>query len=263
MVKALSASLFAITVSLCPPLFAGPAPAWQSVTEAAQVAPEIPNLRRVEFVFDNKVTQTKDLPTASLQAARKRMVSGGKILNRDLQALADHGDGLAAFRYARVLQALVPAVKPGAAAHYYAISAYTGRSFAVPPLAKLLVTEGAGYKPSLLTQCLNAMTIQAIGGNATAAQLLGQMYSDGVPFGRDLMQAQHFLSIAGKTDPAAALRLGMALLADPADIALDHAGAKAALELAASGENLSARVTAENILQLLNTPPSPIEKAAP
>lgn len=220
-------------------------------------------LIRVDFVFDNKVTRTKDLPSVELQAARKRMVGGGKVSMNTLRALADAGDGLAAFRYARLLQAAVPPAKAGAAAHYYAIAAYTGRGFAVSPLAKLLVSEGAAYNPSLLKQSLNAMTIQAISGNAAAAKALGQMYSDGAPFGKDLGQAQHFLGLAGQSDPAAALKLGLALMSDPADAALDHVGARAALGLAAQGSNLSARITAENLLRLLDTPATLAEKAAP
>lgn len=218
---------------------------------------------RVDFVFDNKVTRTKDLPSRGLQAARKRMVSGGRVSINDLRALADAGDGLAAYRFAKLLQTASPPAKPGVAAHYYAISAYTGRSFAVAPLAKLLIDEGADYKASLLKQSLNALTIQAISGNAAASKLLGQMYSDGVPFGRDLTQAQHFLTLAGQSDPAAALKLGLALIADPADAALDHVGARAALGLAMQGSNLSAQITAQNLLRLLDAPATLATKAAP
>lgn len=231
-----------------------------------QASPEgglTPAITPVEFVFDNRITHTKDLPTAALQAARKRMVTGQKISTADLRALADHGDGLAAFRFARLLQEKVPPVGPGVAAHYYAISAYTGRHFAVPELARLMVAEGAGYSENLLTQCLNALTIQAISGNAKAALALGKMYADGQPFGRDLVASQHFLALAGQTDPAAALKLGLALMADPADAALGHAGARAALTLAASSTDLSARITAENLLTLLDTPTPPTAKAAP
>lgn len=222
--------------------------------ETTQAGPLPAAVIRVDFKFDNKVNHTRDLPSMSLQSARKRMVGSGKVSLNELRALADAGDGLAAFRYAKALQEATPPAKAGAAAHYYAISAYTGRSFAVRPLGRLLLSEGAGYSPSLLKQSLNALTIQAISGDADAAQLLGKMYSDGLPFGRDLGQAQHFLALAGQSDPGAALKLGIALMSDPADAALDHVGARAALGLAADGPNLSARVTAENLLRLLDGP---------
>lgn len=234
-----------------------------SLPLGALAEPPPADLVQVDFVFDNKVTHTRDLPSAALQAARKRMVSGGNVTTSQLRALADAGDGLAAYRYGKLLQASVPPAKAGAAAHYYAIAAYTGRAFAVAPLAKLLVAEGDDYGPSLLQQSLNALTIQAISGNAKAAQVLGQMYSEGVPFGRDLMQAQHFLAMAGQNDPLAALKLGIVLITDPADAALDHVGARAALTLAANSDNLSAHVTAQNLLRLLDTPATIATKAAP
>lgn len=218
---------------------------------------------QIDFVFDNKVTHTLDLPTLDLQAARKRMVTGGRVSSNDLRALADAGDGLAAYRYGKLLQTSQPPAKPGSAAHYYAIAAYTGRAFAVTPLAQLLQAEGADYGPSLLKNSLNALTVQAISGNAKAAQILGKMYATGVPFGYDLTQAQHFTALAGQDDPAGALKLGIALMGDAQDAALDHAGAKAALTIAANSSNLSAKVTAENLLRLLDTPSPLTAKVTP
>lgn len=209
---------------------------------------------KVEFVFDNAVRQTNDLPTAHLRALRRQMLAGGSLRFVDLRALADAGDGLAAFRLARVMEDSTMPDTSGTKAHYYSIAAYTGRSFAVPSLAKLLVAEGAGYSAARLRHGLNAMTVQALSGNGTAATLLGQMYAEGVPFGRDLALAQQFLGMAdGGGHPKAALQLGMALMADPAN----QAAAREALTLAASGADLSVRVTAENLLRLIAVTPNP------
>ena len=235
-----------------------------SLGQSARAGPDPAQLVKVDFVFDNKITHTLDLPTLDLQTARKSMVTGQKVSSDQLRALADAGDGLAAYRYAKLLQASAKPAKTGAAAHYYAIAAYTGRAFAVGPLAKLLVAEGESYGPKLLKQCKNALTIQAMSGNAHAAQALGQMYSTGAPFGRDLPQAQHFLAMAGQSDPAAAMKLALVLLSDPTDAALDHAGARAALTLAAQGTtSLSAKVTALNLLHLLDKPATLATKDAP
>ncbi len=144
----------------------------------------------------------------------------------------------------------------GAAAHYYGIAAYTGRAFAVPPLARLLKSEGATYSPSRLTNALNAMTVQALSGNTRAATYLGEMYADGVPFGRDLAQAQYFLNMAaGAGNPKALLQLGVALMSDAGDAASGHVGAWSALTLATESTDLSVRVTAENLLRLLDETP--------
>ncbi len=213
-------------------------------------------LVRVDFVFDNAVRQTNDLPTAALRAARRQMISGEPISSADLQALADQGDGLAAFRYAKLVQEMETPDLTGSAAHYFAIAAYTGRAFAVAPLARLLKEEGMGYSESRLTHGLNAMTVQALSGNADAAILLGEMYAEGVPFGRDLGQAQHFLGMAdGGGSLQAVLNLGLALMTDPTDVAAGHVGALSALGVAAAGDDLAVRVTAENLLRLIETAP--------
>ncbi len=213
---------------------------------------------QVDFVFDNKVRRTKDLPTAALRAARRQMISGAPIGGNKLRLLADAGDGLAAFRYAKLLQEGGTPDPTGAIAHYYAIAAYTGRAFAVAPLARLLKAEGSGYSASRLRHCLNAMTVQALSGNADAAVLLGEMYADGVPFGQDMLQAQQFLAMgAGGENPKAALNLGLALMNDPDDAAAGHVGALSALQVAAAGSDLSVRVTAENLLRLLAAPQEP------
>ena len=66
-----------------------------------------------------------------------------------------------------------------------------------------------------------------------------------------------------QSDPAAAMKLALVLLSDPTDAALDHAGARAALTLAAQGTSLSAKVTAPNLLHLLDKPATLATKDAP
>ena len=222
----------------------------------AQSAPRQPSTTtktlQADFVFDNAVRQTRDLPTASLRALRRAMLAGEVMGMKDLRSLADAGDGLAAFRLAKMLEAEGKPDPTGIAAHYYAIAAYTGRVFAVPPLARLLKNDGAEYSPSRLTNALNAMTVQALSGNPEAATLLGQMYAAGIPFGRDPTQAQAYLAMAsGEGSMAALLQLGVALMSDPTDTASGNPGARAALRLAAAGDDLAVRVTAENLLRLM------------
>jgi TPR repeat protein len=213
---------------------------------------------QVDFVFDNAVRQTRDLPTAALRAARRKMNSGTQLSTKQLQSLADAGDGLAAYRFAKLLEERDVPDPTGVAAHYFAIAAYTGRAFAVPPLARLLKAEGADYGTSRLKHSLNAMTVQALSGNGAAASLLGQMYADGSPFGYDLAKAESYLTMTKNGgSPKAILQLGVALMSDPADASTGHPGARSALSLAAAGEDLSVRVTAENLLRLIEDMPAP------
>lgn len=239
----------AIAACMATGAFAQSVPLQQSKTDQAV---------HVDFVFDNKVRQTRNLPTASLRALRRAMLAGDEMSMNDLRALGDAGDGLAAFRLAKLLEAEGKPDPTGVAAHYYAIAAYTGRTFAVPPLARLLKKDGAGYSASRLTNALNAMTVQALSGDPEAATLLGQMYATGSPFGHDPVKAQAYLGMAtGEGSMAAFLQLGVALLTDPADTVAGNPGARAALTRAASGEDLAVRVTAENLLRLMDAPVSP------
>lgn len=227
------------------------APAAPAETPAAALV-------QVDFVFDNSVRKTRDLPTAALQRTRKKMNSGAEMSPKELQSLADAGEGLAAFRFAKYLEDRAEPDPRGIAAHYYAIAAYTGRAFAVPPLARLLKEDGADYGESRLRHGLNAMTVQALSGNTVAATLLGQMYAKGSPFGYDLIKAETYLGMSkGGGSPKAILQLGVALMSDPADAATGHTGARSALTLAAAGEDLSVRVTAENLLRLIDAMPIP------
>lgn len=215
---------------------------------------ELPaDLMQADFVFDNAVRKTQDLPTPNLQRIRKRMISGVDLNFKDLQALADAGDGLAAFRLAKRLEERGVPDPTGVAAHYYAIAAYTGRAFAVPPLARLLKSDGTDYSVSRLRHGLNAMTVQALSGNPAAATLLGKMFADGAPFGLDLAKAETFLAMTeGASSPKALLQLGLALMTDPADVAAGHTGARSALTLALAGDDLAVRVTAENLLRMID-----------
>lgn len=231
-------------ISAQPVLFRPSAPATMSQLDVV----------RVDFVFENRVRKTSNLPTAELRSARRQMLGGGFISLDKLRALADAGDGLAAFRYAKALQERNTPDPTGAIAHYYAIAAYTGREFAIRPLARLLKSDGAGYSASRLRHALNAMKVQALSGNTDAAVLLGQMYADGVPFGQDLALAQTLIKESGdEPTPRAILQLAVAMMSDPDDATAGHPGARSALMLAASTEDLSVRVTAENLLRLLDT----------
>lgn len=217
-----------------------------------------------DFAFDNAVRQTVDLPTAALRASRRQMIGGHRVSTADLRALADAGDSLAAYRFAKLLADMDRPDTTGAAAHYYAIAAYSGRAFAVPPLARLLRDEGVTYSESRLRNGLNAMTVQAQSGNVVAAELLGRMYLDGIPFGRDLAAAQRFFDMAGTGgSPRAVLQLGLALLSDPQDAAEGHRRARSALMQAARSADFSVRVTAENLLRQMDTPPIAEPAGAP
>lgn len=206
------------------------------------------------------VQSTVELADPMLRALRKRMVAGGMLGAADLRALADAGDGLAAFKFAKLLDesATTPEKTLSSRIHYYSIAAYTGRDFAVAPLLRLMNAtpdpEGVLGKVRL-RGVEDALLSSARRGNGDAALALALAYAEGAPFGPNPEEAQRLiltLADAG-TSGAARAALKLALLAvgpDPAQ-PVDAAAARAMLRIAATGPDLGARAMAENLERLL------------
>lgn len=161
------------------------------LTAAASAAPPLqvgPRLGPVSnpdvvLVWDDRITQTLDLPTLSLQQARRRMLAGQSISFEDMRALADHGDGLAAFRYANRLMELERPDLLSAAALYYAAAALTNRDYAVEPLIRLLRREDVAFSEARLRHLENVLRTLADSGNEPATTALMSFYNSGHPFG--------------------------------------------------------------------------------
>lgn len=206
------------------------------------------------------VQSTAELADPALRSLRKRMVAGGTLGAADLRALADAGDGLAAFKFGKFLDESATTADEGLSAriHYYSIAAYTGRDFAVPPLLRL-VTGKADLEGVLgkarLRGVEDALLAAARRGNADAALALSLAYAEGTPFGPKPEEAERLLlslTDAG-TAEAARAAVKLALLAigpDPAQ-PLDAVAARQLLQIAAKGPDLGARAMAENLERLL------------
>lgn len=209
--------------------------------------------------------QVQQLPTEHLRALRKRMNSGAEMSNRDLRELADAADGMAAFQYAKRLEATGKDTLLPDAAHYYAIASYTDRDYAVKRLASLLNSDKVTLGPGRLRSALDALTRQATTGNTDAAIALSQMYDRGHPFGRDPVAMRRWLAEAAKAGSGpAALKLALALML-PQDGALpDLAAAREALTLLATQDNPGMKATAATLLARLDAMPAPaLPPAAP
>lgn len=206
------------------------------------------------------VQSTIELGSPALRSLRKRMVAGGVLGAADLRALADAGDGLAAFKFGKLLDetAKTPDADLSSRIHYYSIAAYTGRGFAVPPLLRLLkITPDpeAVLGKVRLQGVEDALLSAARRGNTDAALAMALYYADGAPFGPNPDEAQkllHSLAEAG-TEEAARAAVKLALLAigpDPAH-PIDVVAARQMLRIAATGPDLGARAMAENLERLL------------
>lgn len=211
------------------------------------------------FAQGNGVSRTDQLPTEHLRNLRKKMNAGRSLATRDLRALADAADGLAAFRYGKWLEEQgKPQLLPDAA-HYYAIASYTDRDFAVRRLVALLTLPNLDLTGPRINAALDAMTHQAQTGNADAAMALAQMYAAGRPFGKDPDATRQWLEVAAKAGRGdAAVKLALAYMM-PTDGALpDHARARVALEMAAAQPDPGTKAMAKTLMARLGAVPAPL-----
>ena len=207
----------------------------------------------------NGVQRTDQLPTEHLRNLRKKMNSGRSLATRDLRALADAADGLAAFKYGKWLEEQgKPQLLPDAT-HYYAIASYTDRDFATRRLVALLTLPDLILSGPRTNEALDAMTHQAQTGNADAAMALSQMFASGKPFGKDPAATRKWLEVAahaGRGD--AAVKLALAYMMPTDGAAPDHVLAREALALAAAQPDPGTKAMAQTLLARLGTMPAPL-----
>lgn len=211
------------------------------------------------FAQGNGVSRTDQLPTEHLRNLRKKMTAGRSLATRDLRALADAADGLAAFRYGKWLEEQgKPQLLPDAA-HYYAIASYTDRDFAVRRLVALLALPDLELTGARTKAALDALTHQAQTGNADAAMALSQMYEVGKPFGKDPDAIRQWLEVAANTGRGdAAVKLALAYMMPTDGAAPDHARARVALELAAAQPDPGTQAMAKTLMARLGSMPVPL-----
>lgn len=204
------------------------------------------------------VYRNNQLPTEHLRNLRKQMISGRSLATRDLRALADAADGLAAFRYGKWLEEQgKPQLLPDAA-HYYAIASYTDRDFALRRLVALLALPDLELTIPRQNAALDAMIHQAQTGNADAAVALSAMYAAGKPFGKDPQAMRHWLEVAanaGRGD--AAVKLALAYMLPTDGMTADPEKARAALDLAASQTDPGTKAMALTLMKRLGEMPFP------
>jgi TPR repeat protein len=211
------------------------------------------------FADGNGVSRTTQLPTEHLRNLRRQMIAGRNLATRDLRALADAADGLAAFKYGKWLEEQgKPQLLPDAT-HYYAIASYTDRDFALRRLVALLTVPDLELSATRQNEALEAMIRQAQTGNTDAAVALSSMYATGKPFGKDPEAMRHWLQVAangGRGD--AAIKLALAYMMPTDGMAADPAKARAALDTAAAQPDPGTKAMAQTLLARLGDMPFPV-----
>ena len=208
---------------------------------------------------DSGVQRTNQLPTEHLRSLRKQMIAGRALGTRDLRALADAADGLAAFKYGKWLEEQGKSQLLADAAHYYAIASYTDRDFALRRLVALLVLPNLELTSARQNEALDAMIHQAKTGNSDAAFALSQMYAAGKHFGKDPAAVRHWLEVAangGRGD--AAIKLALTYMMPTDGLEADPFKARAALDLALTQPEPGTKAMAQTLLARLGEMPAAI-----
>lgn len=197
-----------------------------------------------------------------LRQMRKDMVANRSIPFDALRALADMGDGLAAFKMAEYLTGTGKPSLQDDALHYYGVAAYTGRAFALPHLLRALQKDQSETSDARLKGAEDALRLWARRGNEPARLGLARMYLSGKPFGYQTEEGLALLEQAARAGNAdAAMELGLIYMQGRVDLAVDIDKARMALTMALESDDLAARAMAQNLLRDLPTTSATVSTA--
>lgn len=233
--------------------------AFAAQPSVARVKPFFPRPKAEETVVVPKPAPTgpaSKLPL-ELQAVRKDLLAGKRISYRQLQALADAGDGIGAFRLAeRIAKDGDPKFTTDAL-HYFTIAAFEGRGYAVRHILDLLEKPDAQFRPAHLKNAEAVLRAQAKKGNDKAVDALVRFYSQGHPFGEKRDELEALLSSgAGEKNGQTAFKLAVLLLSNNERTPEQTAQAGRYLTIAQNSGSIGIKAAAGNILATLKNPPS-------
>ncbi|MES2433324.1 MAG: hypothetical protein V4586_05800 [Pseudomonadota bacterium] len=194
-----------------------------------------------------------DPVVSRLKTLHKRMISKQELKDSELQELADSGDGLAAFYYARRLEERhTPTVLPSAV-HYYAMASYLGREFAMSRMIALMKSPEVTLSDKQIKSGKDALVKLARSGNTAAALGLSDMYAIGQPFPQDTAESRKWLMQAAKAgDANAAQKLAQAAIMPKDGSPPDVPAARAALALMIASNEPGKVAMAQTLLARLD-----------
>lgn len=146
------------------------------------------------------------------QVLRKKMIKGGRGLRAsEYRFLADNGDGLAAFRFAKIIKDDPKISVRNDALHYFSMAVNDGKSFAVKDMIVLLKDEEvATFRDNRVSRFERVLLGAAKRGNPIAINGLISIYRSGLPFGKNDLAINDLLSIqASRGSHGAALKLAI------------------------------------------------------
>ena len=203
-----------------------------------------------------KVSSAFNLDTYRLKQIRKRLVRKQHVSYKDLRELADTGDGLAAYRFAKRLMGMGRSDILSDVAHYLSIAAYDGRSYAVRPLVKILKNQNVEFTDSRLEHLEQALLRQARSGDQKALLALAQFYEQGSPFGAKPDLAMELMKRVDTSayDDKIALRLAASIASHQPLMPKEKEEVKRYLDVADRSDDFGIRAAAKNLRKLINLP---------
>lgn len=188
-----------------------------------------------------------------LKDLRRSMLKGNELSDRELRTLADAGEGLAAARYAKRLEARDDPEFLDDAAHYYSIAVYMGRDFALPRLLALLDASEADFSPARLRNLRSVLDREARQGNLAAAAGLADLLLKGAPFDADIPRARELLLMGAQAgNSEAAVELALSQIRGAPGVPPDPEAARQALEIAADSPDPGVKAMALTMLRQLS-----------
>jgi TPR repeat protein len=184
-----------------------------------------------------------------LQMVRKRLLAGKSVSYRQLQALADHGDSIGAFRMGERLNAMNDPGLATDALHYFSIAVFQDRAYAVGQMVEILSRTDVKIAPAHLTQAELALETQVRRGNEKAIEALIRFYIEGRPFGTKRDQLETLLNAGGGGKNAeAAFRMAVMLLSGSDRTPDKEQQAERYLKIANENGSIGIRASASSLL---------------
>ncbi|MEK1875760.1 MAG: hypothetical protein AAAC50_25590 [Rhizobium altiplani] len=226
-----------------------------AVTKNAEATKSKADAKRYRQGFNQGITRTDQLEGPELQSIRRRMIARQRVSYKELQMLADRGDGVAALYVAKRLAAN-PTLKADAV-HYYTIACSTGRAGAVAPLSRLLSTETGSISDPRLDQAEQTLRDHAARGNPVAVAQLIKFYKSGHPFGAkpdEVIRLERQAASSG--DAKTALDMAISMISQGLTSEQEKKEARQFLITAQTSAEPSTRAVAAAVLRRLDTEPT-------
>lgn len=164
------------------------------------------------LAIDDTLIELAEYRPTQKQILRKKMIKGGRGLRAsEYRYLADGGDGIAAFRFAKLIKNDPKISVRNDALHYFSLAVNDGKSFAVKDMIALLEDDDvATYRNNRLKHFERVLLGAARRGNPIAIDGVISIYRSGKPFGRKDEVINDLLSVqASRGNHDAALKIAI------------------------------------------------------